>query len=462
MLKDKYNSIIFIFALLLIGVSFCLFYLLSQYQTVYDFIENYQAMFSLVSFLSIAFVFYLWVFLRLKPYLQKMSWKPIVFGAIILCLILAWQPLFNSSDFHQYILQARIHTHYGENSYTSPPVLFQGDLEFCQSICTGVWHNTTNMYGPLWLYFTLIPSYLANGHFFTNYLLLKIFLVVIFLISGWLIYQILKSAKPQLKNLGLYLFLLSPLIIFEVAADGHNDIMVIFLILLHFFLLVKKKRILSFIILLFCCLIKFVTLPMLVLFLIFYFKTETGNKKLKLAGLILLGATLLFLMYLPIWEGLPTLNGLWQQSGITSLYQLSPLVVIFFALTKFSGISDPMFWAKILSTVAFLVFFMIIAIKLCRSRNLKKDYLDASFWSLLLLILFMSTVNRPWYIVWILPLLIIKGRFYWFIVFSYFGILAKMFSTTFILLILFFIIIAYFWKNSNSFQTFKEKLFAFD
>jgi len=458
-MSEKKIKIIIGISWLATAAIFLSYYTLSGYDNVLLYFHNYEAVFYLFFLLLAIFTLYVWVFRLIKNSLIDINKKIVIVASLALCLLLAWQPLLNSTDFHQYLLQARILVHHGENPYLVPPNNFVSDWEFCQSICTGMWQQVTNMYGPWWFYFTLIPAVLANGFFLANYLLLKLMLVAVFLASAWLIYKILDQRKAQLKKLGLYLFALSPLLIFEVAADGHNDIVLVFLIILHFYFLYKNRKIAALLVLTGACLIKFITLPMLGIYFIYLYKIGGKNKNVKMAGLGLLVIMIFMLSFWPIWQGSATLNGLLFQSELKNIYQYSPGMIFSLLISKLIGHSDYSWLAKTITTFLYGFTFLALVIHLLRSDKLKEKYLDISLWSILLFILLMPVINRPWYLIWVLPFLLIKGRFNWFLVFSGLAIAAKILSTTYILLILLFLLIAYYGYRSKNLSEFKENIF---
>ncbi|HUV47161.1 MAG TPA: hypothetical protein VMW29_03435, partial [Candidatus Bathyarchaeia archaeon] len=146
------------------------------------------------------------------------------------------------------------------------------------------------------------------------------------------IYSIFKIKNDRLR---LTLFLLNPLILIEAIGIGHNDLAMMLGVLLGFYFLIKYKNKKKFYFLLFAILcllfsisIKYATIVLIPLFIIWYFKPQFD--------LGLWGAILLFL--LPFVRPLDQLHSwylLWPLTWIL-LSKNSKAISFFFLLSFFS------------------------------------------------------------------------------------------------------------------------------
>ena len=223
-----------------------------------------------VFFLILLFLFYI--------FMLKLTLKDgILNKKLIICLIilnigaaLISYPAF-SHDFFNYMFDARIVTLYHQNPYFYKALDFPGDLwiRFMH------WTHRTYPYGPLWLIATLPFSNLGMGKFVATLVLFKMMFVIVYLLNIILIYKIAGSLNRNSALKGIVFFAINPLIITETLISPHNEsLMLLFLLLSVYYLFSNKNYIFSLISLIASVLIKFVTVPLLPLFLIKRIKTD--------------------------------------------------------------------------------------------------------------------------------------------------------------------------------------------
>ena len=117
-----------------------------------------------------------------------------------------------SHDLFNYIFDARIFTHYGQNPYLHAALDFPADpmLRFMH------WVHRPYPYGPTYLLFSLIPSFLGLNYFSVTFALFKAANAALYVLCVWLLmkYGNTKTAA---------LFALNPLVIIEGLINTHND-----------------------------------------------------------------------------------------------------------------------------------------------------------------------------------------------------------------------------------------------
>ncbi len=181
------------------------------------------------------------------------KYDPVKVAFVVGSILLLSYP-FLSRDFFNYIFDARIITHYGQNPYFYRPLDFPADhwLRFMN------WVHRTYPYGPIFLPLTLIPSFLAFGKFILNYIFFKGLSVIFYIIA---VYFLKKSSKRA-----ALIFATSPLVIIEGLVSSHNDIIAISLAFVGiYFLLNKKSSIWTRVFFLLSGGIKYITLPLVFL-----------------------------------------------------------------------------------------------------------------------------------------------------------------------------------------------------
>ncbi len=176
---------------------------------------------------------------------------PLLVFVGLVCGILSYPAL--SHDLFNYIFDARIITHYHANPYLHSALDFPADpmLRFMH------WVHRSYPYGPTYLLISLVPSILGMGVFSLTFLLFKTMHVVLFVISGYMLHKMDSRA-------GL-IFISSPLIIVEGLINTHNDFVALALAIIGIYVLQKKRSILASIIFLISGLIKFISLPIMIL-----------------------------------------------------------------------------------------------------------------------------------------------------------------------------------------------------
>src|SRR3989304_8803431 len=220
---------------------------ISIWQTIqrsFQYIGYFQRPLSSALFASIIIILFLLYIATLKFTLDgKLKradiWKIILTVGIILTLS------YNafSYDLFNYIFDARIVTHYGQNPYFQKALDYPGDpmLSFMQ------WTHRLYPYGPVWLILTIPLSFIGSNIFLLTFFLFKFFLTGCYLGSAYLVYLINKKILPEYKDFNLVLFALNPLVIIESLVSSHNDIVMVLFALLGLYLFFFGKKILAII-----------------------------------------------------------------------------------------------------------------------------------------------------------------------------------------------------------------------
>lgn len=261
-MKRLIFSFYFLFLLLFTLFSYLfidpnLIYLKSIY-TGYAFSNREVVSIVYCLFILLFFLFYFY-FLKLIKNIN-LSIKEIIFLISGTSVILFFSyPAMLSYDIFNYIATAKVTFFYQENPYLIMPIDFKGDplLLFTHAA------NKTALYGPFWIFLTGIPYLLGFGNFILTTFSFKLFSTISFILTCVLSYKLTKN------KLSLVLIGLNPLILIESLISTHNDIVMMFFALLAFYFLLKNKQIKSYSLLFLSFLIKFATIFLLPVFLIF-------------------------------------------------------------------------------------------------------------------------------------------------------------------------------------------------
>ncbi|OGH39265.1 MAG: hypothetical protein A3B44_03060 [Candidatus Levybacteria bacterium RIFCSPLOWO2_01_FULL_38_21] len=223
----------------------------------------------LIIFLLFGFYFF---FLSLASK-NKIRKNKIWFLTIVSTIILSFSYNAFSYDLFNYMFDAKIITHYGQNPYLHKALDFSTDpmLNFMR------WTHRTYPYGPSWLILTVPLSFIGFNFFLPTFFLFKFLSSLSFLGTAYFISKILKKISPRNELFGLSLFVFNPLIIIEGLVSSHNDLPMVFFAVLSLYLLTEKKYFTFLLSLLFSIGIKFATVFLLPIFP-YIFLTKNKNQ----------------------------------------------------------------------------------------------------------------------------------------------------------------------------------------
>ena len=143
------------------------------------------------------------------------------FAAVFSLVALFIKP-FHSDDIYCYINTGWLQLTYGLNPYVSAPDGVPGWQQ--DPMFHAEWSGTHAAYGFLFTALTKLLCWIGQGDRWTTLLLFKAMNVVVFGLSGWMVWLGCRRLQVPAPR-ALYLFLWNPLLLIHVIADGHNDLM---------------------------------------------------------------------------------------------------------------------------------------------------------------------------------------------------------------------------------------------
>jgi hypothetical protein len=361
------------------------------------------------------------------------------FRRVTLLLICAWAAFFainlifmypvGAADLFDQIFRARLTAHYGYNPFTTLPSNFPGD-PFQPYVA---WQGDPSPYGPMWEALAAGTSLLGGNSLWNNLILFKVLVVLAYGVSVGLTYAILRSWRPDWALRGTLFFAWNPLVLFEVAGNGHNDAFVVMFMLAGVLALVLARRWAVLPALVAGALTKFVPILLVpaALAAIWRDRLRVARRKRRDTGdgtpespvlsqrdvWINLGVGLLLTLvlgaalYAPFWTGpegiLPRNRG--------NLFTASIPKVIVDALVN-SGITDEVSAQFYVRTIAYVLVSIVavgMAIYVFRSRNAttreERDKLVGrtlvAFYEIIFAYLIIASLwFQPWYLLWLVAL----------------------------------------------------------
>lgn len=234
---------------------------------------------AIVVLMTVLYLFTLWCASK-----KKLSIRSVWFIVIVTGVVLGLSYNAFSYDFFNYIFDAKIVTHYNQNPYTQKALDYPSDpmLGFMH------WTHRTFPYGPIWLGITIPLSFLGGGIFIVTFYLFKALIVASYFLSVFLIKRIAEKTKIVDPIFAMVFFALSPFVLIEALVSGHIDIVMMAVALTGVYFLFTRKKYVSWVFLLFSIGIKFATVLLLPLFLLFPFSKRKNKEFIFFFSAILL------------------------------------------------------------------------------------------------------------------------------------------------------------------------------
>lgn len=350
---------------------------------------------------------------------EKIDWSKslliLIVGVIVFsAIMLACWPL-TSSDIFTYIMQGRILGVYHGNPYVDYIQNYDNDALYAWVFYR--WHETPMVYGPLWGIISAGLALVSGKSLVINLFIFRLFVVACFGVSTWLLYKILEKIKPNIKYFGTFMFAWNPLVLWQTANAGHNDMAMVMLALLAMWLYLKKKYLWVLPILVLACLIKYIfvlILPFVFILLI------QKHKKLK-EKIIFIVKNIIIILLIIIssliffdW-GQGLIESVKFQGSLYWMYYLALLPTLLTMLGKqFIASIDADSQAIIIKTLCTKLYILLYGALLIRYFWYKKvDFKILNLFIILIFSSYLLTASfllNEWYLLWLMPWLIFYNK----------------------------------------------------
>lgn len=344
-------------------------------------------------------------------------WLALVGIIVALNVLMLWLYPIGAADVFDNILRGRIMAVHSGNPFAQTPTDFKTDMFFSYS----AWRNATSAYGPLWEMMAAGVAGLAGANKLGNVLAFKLVGLLFYGGCVWLIVLLLKKLAPERAAQGVVLFALNPLVIYETAGNGHNDIVMAFFVLGAVWAVVQRRFTLAALALTAGALVKFI--PILLVPLVLAAGVQnllTWRARGKFVALTLLAcAALVIAAYVPFWRADTDLLGIQRRAALftTSLPALAQV-----HLETWLGVTASQQFvgrAALVVTGVLVLVFTFLGIRLFlfergdRGEGLPQHFIKAAAQIITYYLLFTCLWFQPWYTVWPLALaaLLPEGAF---------------------------------------------------
>lgn len=340
------------------------------------------------------------------------------FGAAAVAVILISIYPVTSTDIFDYLFRGRIAAHYGQNPYIALPNQFKKDPLFA----TIGWPNAPSAYGPLWEMLSQALAMVGGASLLLNVLLHKTVGVLTYLLCGGAIWRITRASGRHMQLLGSYLWLWSPLTIWEILAAGHNDGLLILSVLLGIWACERGYTRWAVLALTVGTLLKFLPVILLPLVVVYGMRSlTTWRARLRLlAESVVLFGVVTVLAYWPYWAGPQTLHNIAVREEFATS---APLAVLSYGLREAGvlqwinatlqalGLPHPANGHDVMAAVSrsgSALLALGLTWQLWQIWRNGRGIARAVFGLLLWYLVLGSQWFQPWYVLWLLGLLALR------------------------------------------------------
>jgi hypothetical protein len=235
-------------------------------------------------------------------------------SALAFNLLLLWLYPIGAADIFDNIVHARVTVVHGGNPFYDRPTLYSHSDPV---VDYAGWRDRPSAYGPLWEVLAASTLKLAGTDLQVDVLAFKLLGIAFYFGCVGLIGLALQRVAPERALQGAILFAYNPLVLYETAGNGHNDIVMTFFILLAFVALIRRWYVLSGVVASVGMLVKFIPALLLPVIVIYTWRSLMGwrSRLAALSTMTILSLGLAAIAYAPFWRDTNVL-GLKRKEGL--------------------------------------------------------------------------------------------------------------------------------------------------
>lgn len=317
--------------------------------------------------------------------------KEVLIYVLVVSAIFAIMLPWTSSDIFYYMGVGELDSRYHQNPYYVTMKDYYNENNIDDTIfeqgAKGYWANTTVVYGPMAQLIFKLCTAIAFKNVDISLVVFKLLNLVIHLANCYLIYKLSNKKFAVLYGL-------NPFILLEFLANVHNDIIVVFFVLLALYMLKRKKIVPSVIFLAIATGIKYFTILLLPVIIIYHFRKEEklSVRFLKCFRYGILFAVILVLQYALYFRDFQVLVAMFAQ---TEKYTKSIHSVLLQNNKEMLKIVKPVL------QIAFWGYYVKFCIDLITQKDIKLYKTLRKYNTALILFLLILTTFQQWYLVWL-------------------------------------------------------------
>jgi alpha-1,6-mannosyltransferase len=335
------------------------------------------------------------------------SLRAVLILAVLANLSVLFLPLLASRDVYSYIGYGNIVSLHHANPYVQTPADFPHDA--VAQLVGPKWFSTPAVYGPAFTALSAAVTRTFDG-VAGQVAAFRVLAVAASLGTIALIASTSRRVRPELAVFAVAAFGLNPVVLFQSAASGHNDLLVALAVAAAFAAMVRGKELPAVAILTLGALVKATGGIPLVLLLVWCIARRPQGQRARPALVrIGLAAAITVAFAAPFFQLHDPTLGMVELAGHQGWLAPSRLVARILDAAGGSAVAGA---ARLVFAVALLVVIVMLARHVARiaGRPDSVTELGAAWgWSLLFLML-LGPVLLPWYVTWGLPLVWLLPR----------------------------------------------------
>ena len=316
-------------------------------------------------------------------------------GALLFALTLLWLYPITAADIFNYLLYGLVE-HRGANPLVQPPDAVIGE----PLIGFSAWRGHPSPYGPVWQRLAYLITAVTGESLLAGILGFKLLLVACHLLNTGLVARLARATGSIEPGTAALLYAWNPLLLYETAGNGHNDVVMLTAALLAAWALCRPRGPagLALPITALGVLVKYVAAIWAPIVLLAAWHRERGRGPNGPRRLILWAAAsalLALALFWPYWSGGQTLEGVRRQAD---LYTTSLASVTMVLLSERSGLIERQTLLDALKGVALAGVAATAILRRPRDGGVR-SLLAALFDVTLAYLLLGALWFQPWYLV---------------------------------------------------------------
>jgi hypothetical protein len=357
-----------------------------------------------IAAIAMAFAAVAFLFVLREAWHGRASVRAVVILAVVAHVVVLTLPLLVSRDVYSYAAYGRIAALHHANPYVQTP----GDFPFdpVTPFVGPKWASTPAVYGPL---FTSIAASFARA-FRSLPALIDAFRVLALLASlatFAVVGALARRLAQPLTAFALAAFGLNPVVLFQSAASGHNDLLVALAVAGALLLVLAGRDGLAVVALALGTLVKVTAAVPLLLLLVWIVARRPSGERLRAAAFhVGIAAAIGLAFAIPFLQTQDPTLGMAELAGHEGW--LAPSRLFRRMLDAVSG--DALGWvARLVFALLLVLVTLTLARRVARERPGPAGIGAAWGWGLLALMM-LGPVLLPWYVTWALPLAFLLPR----------------------------------------------------
>jgi hypothetical protein len=313
---------------------------------------------------------------------------PVVFN-----VLLALVPPSLSIDLLSYISHGYIKSALSGNPYVDPSSIV-AHTPFGAELLRHGWRpvHPVSPYGPLWTHLETTIVQMFEG-VRGQLLAFKLVLVVSSLGSALVIWRILGRVRPELQLLGTLAFLWNPMIVVEVAGEGHNDAMMVLFVVIALLLTIQGRALSGLVAMSLGVLVKYLPLLLVPPQAVYLWRTRRNTRHfaMQVASGAAIAAMLAAALFAPLWAGADSLKGVWLSGQTGQTGSTTTLLIDGLSHVLPASAAEPVVF--LLLVAGFAAFVWARAASVTDADTLLRSCASVA----LAYMLFVSPMYWPWY-----------------------------------------------------------------